>query len=133
MPKPSRHGLSEPKAATTCGDGACPMDDLLKLLMGPWTTYIIWTLQNEGVLRFGQLKARMPQISSKVLTERLRMLEAAGIVSRDYHGTIPPSVFYALTERGRELQAPLSMLAEIGLRWRQEDATSVMAARAAAE
>ena len=49
----------------------CPMDALLRLLMGPWTTYILWVLRttNEPV-RFGELKRRVPGISAKVLTER---------------------------------------------------------------
>jgi DNA-binding HxlR family transcriptional regulator len=114
-----------------CGEGVCPMDQILRLLMGPWTTYIIWTLHNEPRLRFGELKARMPAISSKVLTERLRTLEAAGIVKRDYRPTIPPSVYYALTLRGRELEGPLAALAEIGIRWREEDAARVTAVDAA--
>ena len=43
---------------------ACPMDSLLKLLMGPWTTYILWLLRSQGPQRFGELKAGMPGISS---------------------------------------------------------------------
>ena len=45
---------------------ACPMDSLLKLLMGPWTTYILWLLRSQGPQRYGELKAGMPGISSKV-------------------------------------------------------------------
>ena len=57
----------------------CPMDSLLRTLMGPWTTYILWILRSEGPTRFGELKRKVPGISAKVLTERLRMLEAAGL------------------------------------------------------
>ncbi|MFM2421495.1 MAG: hypothetical protein RL291_25 [Pseudomonadota bacterium] len=116
-----------------CEPGQCPMDHLLRLLMGPWTTYIIWTLQNEPRLRFGELKARMPAISSKVLTERLRLLETAGIIHRDYQSTIPPSVYYSLTPRGHELNAPLAALAEIGIRWQKEDEAKSASVRHAAE
>lgn len=100
---------------------ACPMDSLLKLLMGPWTTYILWILENEGPLRFGELKSRIPGISSKVLTERLRMLEGAGLVHRDYTPSIPPAVSYSLTKRGRELKSVLRGLNELALRWHAED------------
>jgi DNA-binding HxlR family transcriptional regulator len=102
--------------------GQCPLDAVLRLLMGPWTTYIIWLLETEGPLRFGELKARIPAISSKVLTDRLRHLEAAGLVSRDYRPTIPPAVTYAITARGHELQPVLDGLNTIALRWRDEDA-----------
>jgi DNA-binding HxlR family transcriptional regulator len=101
--------------------GTCPMDAVLKLLMGPWTTYIVWLLETQGPLRFGEIKARMPAISSKVLTERLRHLEAARLVSRDYRPTIPPQVSYALTPRGHELKGVLDGISTIALRWEAED------------
>ena len=105
-----------------CPGGACPMDAILRILSGPWTTYILWCLRNEGRLRFGELKSRMPAISSKVLTERLRMLEGAGLLHRDYKATIPPTVTYSLTPRGDDLKDVLDGLAAIGLRWQAEDA-----------
>lgn len=101
--------------------GQCPMDAVLKMLMGPWTTYIVWLLETHGTLRFGEIKARMPAISSKVLTERLRHLEATGLVSRDYRPTIPPQVSYALTSRGHELKSVLNGIGVIALRWQAED------------
>lgn len=104
-----------------CPGASCPMDSILRTLSGPWTTYILWCLQSEGGLRFGALKAKMPTISSKVLTERLRMLETAGLVHRDYKPTIPPTVTYSLTARGEELKDVLDGLAVIGMRWQEED------------
>ena len=63
----------------------CPMDAILRLLMGPWTTYILWVLCADGPTRFGALKRRVSGISGKMLTERLRMLEQAGIIFRRYN------------------------------------------------
>ena len=102
--------------------GCCPMDDILRLIMGPWTTYILWLLETDGELRFGELKARMPKISAKVLTERLRMLEGAGLVHRDYEPTVPPTVTYSLTARGHELKNVLKGIHTLALRWQHEDA-----------
>lgn len=101
--------------------GKCPMDSILRMVMGPWTTYILWLLDTEGALRFGELKARMPKISSKVLTERLRHLEACGLVHRDYRATIPPTVTYSMTPRGRELHGVLRGLHDVALKWGEED------------
>lgn len=98
------------------------MDTLLRTLMGPWTTYIIWVLKTEGTLRFGALKARMPDISAKVLTERLRHLETAGLISRTYKPSIPPAVSYALTPRGNELSEALGGINAVALKWQAEDA-----------
>lgn len=97
------------------------MDSLLKLMMGPWTTYILWLLSSQDAPRFGELKAQLHGISSKVLTERLRMLEGAGLVHRDYKPTIPPSVSYSLTPRGTELKDVLDGLNVLALRWHEED------------
>jgi DNA-binding HxlR family transcriptional regulator len=101
---------------------SCPMDFILRMLMGPWTTYILYNLRSHGAQRFGELKRRVTGISAKMLTERLRSLEAAGLVRRDYEPTIPPKVTYALTPRGHELDGVMEMLAEIGMRWETEDA-----------
>jgi len=98
-------------------DTACPMDALLRLLMGPWTTYILWVLRQQGPTRFGQLKRQLPGISSRVLTQRLRMLASADVIFRDHKPTIPPEVTYGLTDRGTELGDVLDSLNAIASRW----------------
>jgi DNA-binding HxlR family transcriptional regulator len=99
------------------------MDALLRLLMGPWTTYILWVLQQDGPTRFGALKR-------KVLTERLRMLEAAGVIFRRYEAKIPPEVTYGLTPRGRELDHVLESLDTLAKRWQIEDQAALTAGTA---
>jgi len=100
----------------------CPLDSLLRLLMGPWTTYILWVLMSNGPTRFGELKRKVPGISAKVLTERLRMLQDADVINRDFQPTIPPQVTYSLTGRGEELHEVLSALSGIAQRWKAADA-----------
>lgn len=95
----------------------CPLHGLVTILGGPWTTYILWLLCKRGDLRFGQIKKQMPAISAKVLTERLRMLESVGILSRHQEATIPPRVTYSLTPRGRELETALGALDALALKW----------------
>ena len=74
------------------GRNPCAVGALLKVLEGPWTTYILWILSSQGPQRFGQLRRAIGGISAKVLTERLRLLQSEGIVHRDYRPTIPPEV-----------------------------------------
>jgi DNA-binding HxlR family transcriptional regulator len=74
------------------------------------------TLQQGGAA-LGQLRCAVGGISAKVLTERLRLLKAEGIVHRDYRPTIPPEVTYSSTERGRELAHVLDALDEVARRW----------------
>lgn len=79
--------------------------------------YILWVLDTNGALRFGELRRKVKGVSPKVLTERLRMLEAIEIVQRDYEPTIPPQVTYQLTHRGKELSKPLYQLCDLAARW----------------
>lgn len=99
----------------------CPMDSLLRLIMGQWTCYILWVLCSQGPLRFGALKRSIPGLSSKVLTERLRLLEEARIIYREHVPTIPPQVTYGLSERGKELVTAMDELFKIAKRWCEED------------
>lgn len=110
----------------------CPLDSLLRLLMGPWTTYILWVLMSNGPTRFGELKRKVPGISAKVLTERLRMLQDAEVINRDFQPTIPPQVTYSLTSRGEELHEVLTALGGIAQRWKAADAARVNGLGAAA-
>ncbi len=96
---------------------SCPMDELLQIISGPWTTYILWRLANNKKVRFGELKRLVPGISSRVLTERLRKLEDAELVIRTYKPTIPPEVSYSLSERGLELRDILNQLSDLSIKW----------------
>ena len=98
----------------------CPMDAILRLLMGPRTTYIIWVLNGQGPQRFGVLKRSVPGISTRMLTERLRMLQGAGVIWREQAETIPPAVTYGLTPRGNDLRSVLDALGTIAERWKAE-------------
>lgn len=105
----------------------CPMDSLLRLIMGQWTCYILWVLCSQGPQRFGVLKRSIPGLSAKVLTERLRLLEESRIVYREQVSTIPPQVTYGLSERGKELVTAMDELFKIAKRWCEEDGGSAVA------
>ena len=98
----------------------CPVDAVLKLLAGPWTTHVLWILQTHGALRYGALKRAIPGVSSRLLTERLRRLAAAGFVEREVVPSVPPQVSYALSPRGRRLGEILAQLQPIVREWEEE-------------
>ena len=91
-----------------------PLAKLLGILSSPWT---MLRLHTEGPLRFGELKRRLGAISTKTLTERLRMLEAEGWLSRDYKPTVPPQVTCAITEKVLVLDGVMTELDRIAERW----------------
>ena len=95
----------------------CPLDRVLHLLSGEWTTHILWVLGTNGPTRHGELRRLIEGISSKVLTDRLRMLEREGIVFRDYEPTVPPKVTYGLTQHGRDLDDALRGMEAVAARW----------------
>lgn len=94
-----------------------PLAKLLSQISGQWTLYILCVLDKNGFLRFGELRAEVGGISTKVLTDRLRMLEASGIVHRHHEPTIPPKVTYSLTEQGKELSSALDHLCSLASQW----------------
>lgn len=94
-----------------------PLRKLLSILSGRWTLLLLHTLHMDGPTRFGELKRKLGSISTKTLTERLRMLEAEGMVTRDYEPTIPPRVTYALAERVLEMDGAIIELERIAERW----------------
>ncbi len=104
----------------------CPMEAILRLIAGPWTIYILWVLAEQGPQRFGALRRAIPGISTRMLTERLRRLERAGVVWRRQEPTIPPAVTYGLTERGAELRCILENLGEIARQWQAQGAFADM-------
>lgn len=107
----------KPGCAASAGDTSTLMHRLLGVLAGPWTIYLLWVLSTDGPMRFGALRRRIEGISTKVLTERLRMLEAEGFVTRHYEPTVPPQVTYSPTERIAELIPVLKMFCELSRKW----------------
>ena len=94
-----------------------PLARLLRILSSPWTMLLLHRLHMEGPTRFGELKRRLGAISTKTLTERLRMLEDEGWIHRHYEPTIPPQVTYTLADRVLELDPVMQELDRIAERW----------------
>ncbi|MCP3136234.1 winged helix-turn-helix transcriptional regulator [Pyxidicoccus xibeiensis] len=93
----------------------CALTECMSLIAGAWTPNVIWHLGG-GPRRFGELRADLPRISARVLSARLKALEARGVVHRRAAPTSPPSVEYSLTEVGRELVPALHAIVEVGAR-----------------
>src|SRR5260370_36006907 len=70
----------------------CATGGLLAILTRPWTMHILWVLGHDGPTRFGVLRRKTTGISSRVLAELLRVLEARGFVYRKFQATLPAPV-----------------------------------------
>jgi DNA-binding HxlR family transcriptional regulator len=107
----------------------CPMGGLLEVLTRPWTMHILWALSTNGPTRFGVLRRQIEGISSRVLTERLRLLEQKGFIYRDYEPSIPPSVTYGITKRMKDIQKVLGELDQLARKWQQEEVPTTQKGR----
>jgi DNA-binding HxlR family transcriptional regulator len=101
---------SPPASGNIKGPGAagCGVDYFLKLLAREWMSHIVWTLARTDAMRFGALRRALPgAISARVLSSRLKELEAYGLVSRYDARKMPLHVEYRLTAQGRRLDVAL--------------------------
>jgi DNA-binding HxlR family transcriptional regulator len=93
----------------------CPLyHDAVELIGRRWTGAILAVLLEDGPLRFRQIAQAVPDLSDRLLSERMRELEARGIVERTEIGA---GVQYALTEMGRDLDAAVAELRLWARRW----------------
>jgi len=106
-------GLRMRRSAAPPPPTGCPMTECMRLLGGAWTTNIVWQLSG-GARRFGELRRDIPRISPRMLSARLRTLEAKGVVDRAVVPSSPPSVEYSLTKLGRELIPVIDAIVRVG-------------------
>ena len=92
----------------------------VELIGRRWSGAVIRILL-DGRMRYSDLKAAVPDISDRMLSERLKELEAEGIVIRIVTPDTPVRVEYELTDKGRALEEPLRTLGDWANTWVRED------------
>jgi DNA-binding HxlR family transcriptional regulator len=107
------------KLVAGCGD-ICPVKKTAELIEGKWTSLIIRELLS-GKKRYFEIQKALVDISPKVLSTRLRMLERKGIVTRSVIPTVPPSTEYELSGLGIKLEAVLQAMAHFGIEMLKEE------------
>ena len=96
----------------------CPyLHEAVELIGKRWSGAIIVVLIDGGPLRFSEIAQTIPQLSDRLLSERMKELEARGIVERRVHPESPARVEYALTDMGWELAPTLEQLKSWSHRW----------------
>jgi DNA-binding HxlR family transcriptional regulator len=96
----------------------CPrLHEAVELVGKRWSGAIIAVLLEGGAMRFSEIAQAIPQLSDRLLSERMKELEARGIVERHVHAESPVRVEYELTEMGRELAPALDELKGWARRW----------------
>ena len=95
----------------------------VELIGSRWTGAIIQTLL-QGKTRYALIKSAIPDITDRMLSERLRSLEAEDLVTRWVIGDTPVRVEYELTEKGRSLENALHEIGAWAERWIQLEGPS---------
>ena len=99
--------------------GCCPhYHEAVELVGKRWTGAILAVLMSGGrPLRFSEVAQAVPDLSDRLLSERMKELEARGLVERRVHAGTPVRVEYVLTDMGRDLERALRELRSWGRRW----------------
>jgi DNA-binding HxlR family transcriptional regulator len=93
----------------------------IELIGKRWSGAIIWALA-EGPMRFADLKRAVPGLSDRLLSQRLRELETAGLIARTVEDGVPVRVTYELTDKGSALRPAIQSLREWACDWQRAPA-----------
>jgi len=97
----------------------CPYyHEAVELIGKRWTGAIVQVLMvSHEPLRFSQIASAVPELSDRLLSERMKELEARGLIHRAVLGGPPIRVEYALTEMGEQLEPAVVQLQAWARRW----------------
>jgi len=93
----------------------CSVAKTLDLVGDRWTLLIVRELLLRGPIRYTDLRGGLPGIATNLLADRLRALEAAGVVAREEPGPPIATTLFRLTPRGEELREALEALGRWGI------------------
>ena len=103
----------------------CPVRNVLSRVGDKWSMLVLFILEGQPSIRFKELQRSIPDISQKILTATLKMLEADGLINREVFPEVPPRVEYSLTEKGKSLLPLIDAL----LSWATDNMEDIIASR----
>ena len=107
----------------------CPVRNVVARFGNKWALLVILVLSENEPIRYNELGRKIPDISSRVLSNTLRILEADGLICRRVYQEVPPRVEYSLTETGRTLVPIIIKLTE----WAQNNMKTIIEHRSTNE
>lgn len=93
---------------------SCPVDYAFKRIGGKYKGRLLWYLHTKNIMRYGELRKALSDVTPKMLTQALRELEDDNLVFREVYHEVPPKVEYSLTEVGKELMPFIEYLKQWG-------------------
>ena len=107
----------------------CPVRNVVARFGNKWALLVILVLSENEPIRYNELGRKIPDISSRVLSNTLRTLEADGLVLRTFYQEVPPRVEYSLTDTGKSLVPIIVKLTE----WAQSNMKTIIEHRSKSE
>ena len=98
----------------------CHFELTLDIIGGKWKPLILYFIGMNKVLRYRELRRKIPNISERMLTRQLRDLEKNKLVNREIYREVPPKVEYSLTTTGESLMPILKELQVWGMAYNNE-------------
>ena len=92
----------------------CPIAKTLDIVGDRWTMLIVRDLLALGPRKYVDLSQSLQGIAPNVLSDRLKLLEANGIIEREFYEDHPPRARYKLTRRGADLRTVIQALLQWG-------------------
>ena len=96
-------------------------EDILEFLASKkWMLLVLAELHFHGTQRFNELLENMKNVSPKILSKRLKELEARKLIIRKKFKEIPPRVEYTLTPKGKDLVKAFKNIGEWAIKWESD-------------
>jgi DNA-binding HxlR family transcriptional regulator len=86
-------------------------------IAGKWKLVILWHIYDKKILRYGELKKCVGDITHKMLSNQLKELVESNLIHKEIYHEIPPKVEYSLTEQGKSLVPILNMMFDCGTKF----------------
>jgi DNA-binding HxlR family transcriptional regulator len=107
MSEPTQHPTND-----VCRDTA--FNCVVKIIGDPWILHIVRVLMI-GEMRFSELSVRVPGVTARTLSTKLKLLQEKKLLTRTSYDQIPPKVVYKLTDTGLELSQLINNIEKFGV------------------
>lgn len=109
--------MDKSKSSSCC----CPVYCIIETLSKKWVLLILRTIAEKKKLRFSEIKQELPEINSRILSERLSELEEENIIKRVVQDTKPITISYEITDKGADLKQIFECFVKWAKKWGEKD------------
>lgn len=109
--------MKKNQSLPACPEGyrsTCPIANVLDIVGDKWTLLVVRDLLLAGKRRYGEFQSSPEAIPTNILADRLKRLEAAGLVKKEFYQDNPPRAEYFITRKGADLGQVLQAMGEWG-------------------